>query len=242
MSPAGRALGVSPTVEELAELHLPVFGGGPPPAGGSDPPAGLEPRVGAGTPATSQVPTGAATTPTPPPGGSAAAAESVSTPFILGEGLPTVPARLVRKIEKGEFLDMAELLRDNMEADRRHDGRELPPGESRRPRREVPDLLSWAQCFSTYAGVVTRQNPGRSREMFAYLTTVVREARRCGGGGWREYDAMFRQLAANSSSGRLVQGEHIHLRGVDVGAERPGQSVPTLLGTRPRGRSVCHSA
>ena len=197
MSLAGRAFGVSPTVEELVELHLPVFGGGTPPAGGSDPPAGLEPRVGADTPAASQVPTGTATTPTPP--GGSAAEESVSTPFILGEGLPTVPAKLVRKIEKGEFLDMAELLRDNMEADRCHDGRELPPGESRRTRREVPDLLSWAQCFSTYAGVVTRQNPGRSREIFAYLTTVVRTARRCGGGGWREYDAMFRQLAANSS-------------------------------------------
>ena len=106
-----------------------------------------------------------------------------------------VPAKLVRKIEKGEFLDMAELLRDNMEANRHHDGRELPSGESRRPRQKVPDLLSWAQCFSTYVGVVTRQNPeGDVR----YLTTVVREARRCGSRGWREYDAMFRQLAANS--------------------------------------------
>ena len=122
---------------------------------------------------------------------------SESPPFNLGEGLPTVPAKVVRKIERGEYIDMAELLRDNIEADRRREGRELPGGEAKRLRREVPDLLSWVQCFSMFSGVVARQHPERTKELFAYLTMVVREARRCGGSGWREYDAMFRQLAAS---------------------------------------------
>ena len=39
-----------------------------------------------------------------------------ATPFILGEGLPPIPA----KVQKGDFVDMAELLRDNIEADRQH--------------------------------------------------------------------------------------------------------------------------
>ena len=95
---------------------------------------------------------------------------------------------------------MAELLRDNAELERRRGERELAPGESRRPRREVPDLLSWIQCFSSYAGIVARQHPEKTRELFAYVVMVVREARRCGGGGWREYDAMFRQLAATTAT------------------------------------------
>ena len=41
------------------------------------------------------------------------------TPFIMGESLPPIPAKLVMKIQKGEFVDMAELLRDNIEAERR---------------------------------------------------------------------------------------------------------------------------
>lgn len=122
------------------------------------------------------------------------------TPFTLGEGLPTVPAKLVKKIENGEFVDMAELLRDNIEAERRHEGRQLQGGETKRPRREVPDLLSWVQCSGTYAGVVTRRHPDKTKEMFAYMTMVVREARRCGGSGWREYDTMFRQLAASGEA------------------------------------------
>ena len=110
-------------------------------------------------------------------------ASSETTPFVLGEGLPIVPARPVRKIEKGEYVDMAELLRDNAEAERRRVDRELAPGETRRPCRKVPDLLSWIQCFSSYAGIVARQQLGKTRELFAYMAMVVREARRCGGGG-----------------------------------------------------------
>ena len=42
-----------------------------------------------------------------------------STPFILGESLPVVPAKLVKKILRGDFVDMADLLEDNLEAERR---------------------------------------------------------------------------------------------------------------------------
>ena len=39
--------------------------------------------------------------------------------FILAYTLPVIPAKLVRKIQKGEFVDMAELLKDDTEAERR---------------------------------------------------------------------------------------------------------------------------
>ena len=43
----------------------------------------------------------------------------VETPFILSDALPVVPAKLVKCILKPEYVDMAELLKDNMEAERR---------------------------------------------------------------------------------------------------------------------------
>ncbi len=50
---------------------------------------------------------------------------------MLSDGLP---AKLARKIQKGGYVDMAELLRDNMELGRcREEG----------PRRAVLDLLTW---------------------------------------------------------------------------------------------------
>ena len=77
-------------------------------------------------------------------------------PFIVGEGLPAVPAKLVAKIQRGEYVDMAELLKDNTEAERhRTPQKRLQGGQiSRSSRREVPDLLSWLQCFGTYACVL----------------------------------------------------------------------------------------
>ena len=42
--------------------------------------------------------------------------EATAQPFVLSNGLAPVPAKLVARILRGEFVDMAELLRDNLEA------------------------------------------------------------------------------------------------------------------------------
>ncbi len=75
--------------------------------------------------------------------------------FVLSEGLPAIPAKLIRKIQKSGFVDMAELLRDNMEVCRREEGTPKPS------RRAIPDLLSWVTCFGAYASVVTEKQPER---------------------------------------------------------------------------------
>ena len=63
-------------------------------------------------------------------------------------------------------------------------------------RREVPDLLSWVQCFGMYATVLCSSQPDKTQQIYAYQTMIVREARRCGEKGWLAYDQMFRQQAA----------------------------------------------
>ena len=104
---------------------------------------------------------------------------------------------------------MAELLKENLEADR---GRSAQDGGATATalvcsawmsgrasgRREVPDIISWIQCFAHYACVLGEAHPTKSRELWAYMSLIVREARRCGGNGWREYDSMFRQQAASA--------------------------------------------
>ena len=46
--------------------------------------------------------------------------------------------------------------------------------------------------------MISSKHPKRTRELWAYQTTIVRETRRCGGNGWKAYDAMFRQWVASS--------------------------------------------
>ena len=126
-------------------------------------------------------------------------------PFKVGEGLPAVPPRLVAKIQRGEYVDMAELLKDNIEADRRRSSQgsaaaaavcSLMAGKAG-GRREVPDMMSWVQCFGTYACVLGEKFPHLAKQLWAYQTLLVREARRCGGQGWRDYDTLFRQQAGS---------------------------------------------
>ena len=121
-------------------------------------------------------------------------------PFLLSEGLPPVPAKLVAKIQRGEYVDMTELLRDNMEATRRRLDTDAPhcSSDTKKNRREIPDFLSWLQCFGVYASIVVSKQPDRFRQLMAYQTLMIREARRCGGTGWLAYDAMFRQQAAHA--------------------------------------------
>ena len=125
-----------------------------------------------------------------------------TSPFLLSECLPPVPAKLVAKIVKGDYVDMAELLRDNIEAERRRatDSSAAGLSTSQVHRREVPDFLSWLQCFGVYVGIVATHKPEKLRQLMAYQTLMIREARRCGGDGWQGYDTMFRQLAATVPS------------------------------------------
>ena len=73
---------------------------------------------------------------------------SVFQSFLLGEALPVVPEKLVKRILEPVFVDMAELLKDNMEVERQRsslEGSSSSVLQSRLSRREVPDALSWLQ-------------------------------------------------------------------------------------------------
>ena len=77
---------------------------------------------------------------------------------MIGAGLPPIPAKLVSKIEAGEFVDMAELLPDRFGI-----AKSRPGDESARPskhkQRTVTTILEWIQCFSIYLAVIAKNNP-----------------------------------------------------------------------------------
>jgi hypothetical protein len=92
----------------------------------------------------------------------------VGKPFILSERLSPVPHTLVWRILQGEYVDMVELLRDNLEAQRR---------SSSQRKGSSSNLFSWVQCFGTDGVVVTRENVSASGVLDA----------RFGGKGWLAY-------------------------------------------------------
>ena len=102
------------------------------------------------------------------------------------EALPVVPMKIVRCI-------MAELLKDNVEAERRRaalNDRSQVPWSS---RRDIPDFESWLQCFSSYTAVVCHTHPHKACELWAYQALMISEHRKCCRRGWLLYDSAFCQ-------------------------------------------------
>lgn len=153
-----------------------------------------------------------------------------SLSVILSSSSQPIPARLARRIVAGEFIEMRELLCDNIAL---HDQLEsihgslqtvATPGALRARMREVPSLSSWVYCFAAYVAV--RSTDPLVRDMLAYMRLVVRESLRHGGGGWQEYDRNFRRLAAIDPSLRW-------------NSLLPDLQASTILGQRGGGGVFC---
>ena len=130
--------------------------------------------------------------------------------FQLGETLPVVPARIVRRILRGEFVDMAELSEEHLELELRRalegeEGRTLPPHKL----RPVPDILAWVRSFCHFAGIVVKAHPDKEVDLWAYQTVMLSGGDR--GDWWRTYVSRFRQQWSSlekAQFGRLDQALH----------------------------------
>ncbi len=114
--------------------------------------------------------------------------------LILSPSADPIPHRLVQRIQSGEFVEMRDLLADNVSL---HTQLENLHGQTTvastpipfRPRlREVPSLISWTYCF-----LAVRSGDPQTRDLLAYCRLLIREALRHGGNGWQEYDRSFRR-------------------------------------------------
>ena len=124
-----------------------------------------------------------------------------ASPLRLSPSLPLILAKLVAKTQALQYVEMKEYLPDNIELLKRMEAMDrtafagLPP--SLRPSlREISSLTTWAYCFAQYIAVLAEAHPHLIRSRVAYMCLVISEARRNGGRGWSDYDALFRQHAA----------------------------------------------
>ena len=75
--------------------------------------------------------------------------------------------------------------------------------------------------------MAAEKHPHRVKQLLAYQATILREARRCGGNGWRAYDAMFRQLAATDDT-------------IDWSRLNPSLYATTFMVQQGGGSRICH--
>ena len=125
--------------------------------------------------------------------------------LILSPASEVIPQKLVERIRSGRYVEMKELLADNMALLSQLESFEGPAfihsvGANRPRLREVTSLLSWCHCFLGY--VATMTSDPTTRDQLAYARLLMREAQRHGGSAWLDYDRAFRQQLAVEPSNR----------------------------------------
>ena len=149
--------------------------------------------------------------------------------LTLSPASEPLPQKLVEKIRSGQFVEMKELLADNVALTKQLEAVQGVPAfhllGTRGPRlREVSSITSWCYCFLGYMAV--RTTDPDTRDQLAYAHLLIREANRHGGLGWLDYDRVFRQQAAADPSLRC-------------NTLQPGLQASTILGQRTGHGTFC---
>lgn len=118
-----------------------------------------------------------------------------------------LPAKLVKEILTGEFMELSKLLPKNYNV--------LNPLQdepltltvensvikvNKAKATSITDISEWTTAFSAYMAVLISKFPHRSSEFLEYMSLIRYAARYHSGLGWCVYDIKFRQKAATNKS------------------------------------------
>ena len=131
----------------------------------------------------------------------------ISSAFILGQGRPPIPPKLVTQILANKFIELSELLPENLESPQCEsssftiEGGAIVPitKVSSKRKQEISDILTWVECFTSYITVMSTLFPSRARDLLSYMALIIRMAKRYTGNCWLNYDRAFRLEAAASN-------------------------------------------
>lgn len=119
---------------------------------------------------------------------------SAGRAMLVADHLPPVPPRLVSRIQGGQFVEFAELLPSAMTKENSYTDMD----ERSRPARStrIRSFQDWLGGWVCYSSILLDKYPHRSRDLLAYLATVLQAYTDYGEDRWLNYDRSFRQNAA----------------------------------------------
>ena len=122
------------------------------------------------------------------------------TSVTLPPYLQDIPAKIVKKIQNLEYIDMAELIQGSWEPEEPEAhcyGSHQPKGSRHRP---VNNILVWLDCYASLVSVLCSAHPHKMNHFLAYQKTIINAHQSFVGDAWVQYDTCFRRKAANAKS------------------------------------------
>ena len=127
---------------------------------------------------------------------------AVGKDFVIGPGYSPIPHKLVTKITSGLFVDLVDLLPDNLKANESEtqtflEGK-LVVALARKRIVEIQDILTWVEALTIYSIVLCASQPARWADLPHYKLIIIQTAKKFPGKAWQLYDTAFRKNAAAS--------------------------------------------
>ena len=126
-------------------------------------------------------------------------------PSCLSCQIPTLPKKLTETILAGEYIDLSDLLPEQLRINTPSHSSStkevviIPESswDTRRwKKRQITDIATWVEVFSTYILVLSTQFPEYLPELVAYQLSIVKLSKRFRYPSWLFYDVEYRKWAA----------------------------------------------
>ena len=93
------------------------------------------------------------------------ATSSLHRPFVVGTGYSPIPEKLVTKIRTGPFIDLVDLLAENLKGQETEpqtylDGKRLVTSSKKRIQ-EITDIITWVKAFTVYSWILCSAHPSK---------------------------------------------------------------------------------
>ena len=153
---------------------------------------------------------------------------------VITEGIPPLSTKLVERIRKWEFIDLADLLTEALMKPEDYSSKVVTGQvilvqsleQVKRKKKQVTDAISWSQAFAIYMAVLASAEKTKKEEiagLLAHQNLVLQMSKDLGGLKWHQYDMEFREWAA--AKGTRVWGElNLPIYGRCLAA--PSRSIP----------------
>ena len=127
---------------------------------------------------------------------------SLNRPFVVGPGYSPIPEKLVTKIRTGQFVELADLLAENLKAQESEphtylDGKLLVSSSKKRVQ-EITDIITWVEAFTIFSWIFCSAHPSRWQDLTQYKLLIIKTSHQFPGKAWLHYDIAFRRDAAAS--------------------------------------------